>query len=209
MKTSFEMRTRSVGPYHMNAYVLVCPTTRRSVLIDPGDEPETLQEMLKDTRPIAILLTHTHMDHVGALAEMRNRLKVSLLIHRGPHAEGFASEADVSIEDGDTLQVGEHALRIYHSPGHIDDQVCYALEGDHRVIVGDTIFEGGPGKSKSPEAFQTTLKTLGNVVLPWPDETVCYPGHGPSFRLGDHRSEIEAFVRKDHGAFFGDATWSM
>ena len=55
------------------------------------------------------------------------------------------------------------------------------------VIVGDTIFEGGPGKTWSPEGFQTTLTTLRKVVLPWPDETVCYPGHGPSFRLGDQR----------------------
>jgi glyoxylase-like metal-dependent hydrolase (beta-lactamase superfamily II) len=53
------------------------------------------------------------------------------------------------------------------------------------------------------------LKTLRNVVLPWPDETVCYPGHGPSFRLGDQRAAIEAFVGKDHGRFFGDAAWDM
>jgi len=209
MPTSLELRTRPVGPYHMNAYALVCPTTRQSVLIDPGDDPDTLQEMLKDTRPIAILLTHTHFDHVGALDEMQARLKTSLLLHRGPHAEGFEVEADLWVDDGDTLQVGEHTLRIFHTPGHTADQVCYAIEGDSRVIVGDTLFEGGPGKTWSPEDFQTTLKTLREVVLPWRDETICYPGHGTFFRLGDHRQEIEAFVRKDHGEFFGDATWGM
>jgi glyoxylase-like metal-dependent hydrolase (beta-lactamase superfamily II) len=119
------------------------------------------------------------------------------------------SEADYWLEDGDTLRVGKHTIQIVFTPGHTADQVCYAIEGDSRVIVGDTIFEGGPGKTWSVEGFQTTLKTLREVILRWSDDTVCHPGHGPSFRLGDHRHEIEAFLGKDHGEFFGDATWEM
>jgi glyoxylase-like metal-dependent hydrolase (beta-lactamase superfamily II) len=113
MPTSLELRTRQVGPYSMNAYALVCPATKQSVLIDPGDDADALQEMLKDTRPIAILLTHTHFDHVGALTEMRSRLQVQLLLHHGPHAEGFEAEADYELEDGDTLRVGENTLRVF------------------------------------------------------------------------------------------------
>ncbi len=82
-------------------------------------------------------------------------------------------------------------------------------ERDHRIIVGDTIFEGGPGKTWSAAGFARTLQTLGTVVLAWPDETICYPGHGPDFRLGDRRALIETFLAKDHCAFFGDATWRM
>jgi glyoxylase-like metal-dependent hydrolase (beta-lactamase superfamily II) len=77
------------------------------------------------------------------------------------------------------------------------------------VIVGDTIFAGGPGRTGSAEAFRTTLNTLRTVVMPWPDDTVCYPGHGPSFRLGDIRLAIDAFLQKDHGDFHGDAEWGM
>lgn len=209
MSTSLELRTRQVGPFSMNAYALVCPVTKQSVLIDPGDDADILQEMLKDTHPIAILLTHTHFDHVGALAEMRSRLQVQLLLHQGPHAEDFATDADFWLEDGDTLQVGEHTLQVFFTPGHTADQVCYAIEGDSRIIVGDTIFDGGPGKTWSADDFQTTLKTLRDVILRWSDDTVCYPGHGASFRLGDHRAEIEAFLQKNHGTFFGDATWGM
>lgn len=209
MSTLLELRTGQVGPYQMNSYALVCPATKQSVLIDPGADADTLQAMLKDTHPIAILLTHTHLDHVGALVEMRSRTKAQLLLHRGPHAEGFTGKADYWLEDGDTLQVGEHTLSVFYTPGHTADQVCYAMEGDARVLVGDTIFGGGPGKTWSTEDFQTTLKTLRDVILHWSDDTVCYPGHGASFRLGNHRAEMEAFLRKDHGAFFGDATWGM
>lgn len=205
----WELRTQSVGPWPMNTYVLVCPTTRQSVLVDPGAEPETLAEILADTNPIGILLTHTHPDHVGALEEMRARLKVAIMAHPGPHFEGMRLDVDRTLHDGDAVQVGEHALRVYHTPGHIPDMLCFALEGDHRIVVGDTIFEGGPGKTWSAEDFQTTLQTLREIILGWPDDTVCYPGHGPHFRLGDRRADIEAFLSKDHGGFFGDATWDM
>jgi len=209
MNKKMELITRQVGPWGMNTYALICPNTNQSVLFDPGDDPDTLQEMLGDSTPIAILLTHTHMDHVGALDEMRQLLQVPLMAHPGPHAEDIELKADHWLNDGDTVQVGDHTLTVHYAPGHIGDQICFAIEDDHRVIVGDTIFEGGPGKTWSNEDFKTTLNTLKNVVLPWSDDTVCYPGHGPYFRLGDIRADIEAFINKDHGDFFGDATWDM
>ncbi|MBI4788716.1 MAG: MBL fold metallo-hydrolase [Chloroflexi bacterium] len=204
-----ELRTRQVGPWGLNAYALACPETQQSVLIDPGDEPDTLQDMLAGTVPTAILLTHSHLDHVGALDEMRARLEVPVMMHAGPHAGNIQLEADRWLAHGDSVQVGNHTLRIYDTPGHTADAICIAIAGDERIIVGDAIFEGGPGKTWSPEAFQTTLRTLREIVLPWPDETTCYPGHGPAFRLGDKRRAIEAFLAKNHGAFYGDATWEM
>jgi hydroxyacylglutathione hydrolase len=204
-----ELRSRSVGPWPMNTYALVCPTTLQSVLIDPGADPETLLDMLTGSQPTAILLTHTHPDHVGALDDMRARLNVPVRAHPGPHYEGMELDVDRALSQGDQVQVGQHDLRVVHTPGHIPDMLCYVLEHDQRVIVGDTIFEGGPGKTWSPGDFQTTLRTLRQVVLAWPDETLCYPGHGPRFRLGDRRADIEAFLARDHGDFFGDATWDM
>lgn len=206
---TLEVRTRSVGPWPMNSYALVCPATRQSVLIDPGAEPDALQDLLAGSQPVAILLTHTHPDHVGALAEMRARLGVPLLAHSGPHFRGLRLDADGVLLGGDRMQVGAAALNVYHTPGHLPDMLCFAVEGGPTVIVGDTLFDGGPGRTASPEDFQTTLQTLRAVVLAWPDQTLCYPGHGPAFRLGDRRAAIERFLAADHGAFFGDATWDM
>ncbi len=206
---AMELRIRQVGPWPMNSYALVCPTTRQSVLIDPGADPDTLQEMLSDTLPVAILITHTHPDHVGALDEMRAKLNVPVMAHSGPHFEDMPLSADRWLNHGDGVSVGQYRLKVYHTPGHISDIICFAIEGDNRIIVGDTIFEGGPGHTGSAERFQTTLKTLRDIILHWPDDTVCYPGHGPAFRLGDRRAAIEAFLAKDHGEFSGDATWEM
>ncbi|HMN27194.1 MAG TPA: MBL fold metallo-hydrolase [Caldilineaceae bacterium] len=206
-QTQLELRQRQVGPWPMNTYALICPTSQASVLFDPGADPDALAAMLAGSHPVAILLTHTHGDHVGALAEMRQRLGVPLMGHRLAAQKGYA--LDRQLEHGDTVAVGNHRLRVYYAPGHIDDQICFALEADQRVIVGDTIFAGGPGRTGSPEAFRTTLNTLRTVVMPWPDETVCYPGHGPSFRLGDIRPAVNAFLQKDHGDFHGDAEWGM
>ncbi len=207
--SKLELRVRQVGPWPMNAYALICPTTGKSVLIDPGAEPDSLQEMLAGSSPVAILLTHSHEDHILALSEMRQRLKQPLMAFVAPQGQRPDFEVDRQLDSGDIVQVGDHGLRVYHTPGHIDDQICFYLVGDHRAIVGDTIFEGGPGKTWSNAGFQQTLITLRDVVLPWPDVTVCYPGHGPSFVLGEKKAAINGFLARDHGDFHGDATWDM
>jgi len=126
------------------------------------------------------------------------------------HAEGMENRqvaADVWLRGGERLPVGDRHVTVTHVPGHAPDQLCFGCEQDHRIIVGDTIFDGGPGKTWTVQAFETTLNTLRKIVLAWPDETECFPGHGASFRLGDIRSRVERFVGRDHGDFFGDATW--
>lgn len=209
-KTSgLNIRMSQVGPWGVNAYALVCSGTRKSVLIDPGAEPETLTRLLEKSEPTAIILTHSHSDHVGSLAEMRRRLQVPLLAHPGTHAGGTHLDAERWLGHGESIRLGNQRILVQHTPGHSTDQISLLVESQHDAVVGDTIFPGGPGKTWSAEEFQTTLATLQTIVLLWSDETVCYPGHGPSFRLGDKRRYIEAFLQKDHGAFFGDATWDM
>ncbi|MDM8528273.1 MBL fold metallo-hydrolase [Anaerolineales bacterium HSG24] len=200
------LKMANVGEWDMNSYALICPETKQSVLIDPGDDPDKLMTMLGDSRPVAIWLTHTHHDHVGALDEMRQRLKLPVYAHPGKHV--VDPQANHWLEHGDVVHVGNHRCEVYYTPGHIGDQICFALQNDTRIIVGDTIFEGGPGKTWSHVAFVQTLNTLRDVILPWPDESVCYPGHGPHFVLGDKRAKIEMFLARQHPRdFFGDAVW--
>lgn len=204
-----KMVCRQVGAWSLNAYVLICTATRQSVLVDPGAEPDTLQEMLEGTRPKAILLTHSHPDHIGALDAMKKRLGIPVKAHPGKNGLKSPIRADQWLENDDTLSVGHHALRVSHAPGHTEDQICFAVQDNNTILVGDTLFDGGPGRTWSVEGFKQTLGTLHDVVLRWPDETICYPGHGPHFCLGDKRAEIERFLQKRHGDFFGEAEWGM
>lgn len=198
-----KLRKQSVGPWAMNAYVLVCPVTNESVLIDPGDEPALLDKLILGSSPKAILVTHNHPDHIGALQEMRDKLKLPVMAY----GDSPAFKTDRRLMDGDRVVVGRHHIQVHHTPGHTADQICFRVVEGHQAVVGDTIFKGGPGKTWSSRDFQVTLNTLRQVVLAWPDDTICYPGHGPHFRLGDIRDRVVRFTEKDHGRFYGDAEW--
>lgn len=207
MTNSLILNSAEVGPWPMNSYALICSETKQSVLIDPGDEPDKLMAMLEGSKPTAILLTHAHPDHVGALETMKARLNAPVYMH--PADSPMMVMADAWFVGGDAFVLGEHTLRIIHTPGHTDGMLTLMLP-DQRAIVGDTIFQGGPGKTWAPHYFAVTIETMKHIVFQWPDETECFPGHGPSFRLGDERPAFEAFLKRKHPPdLCGDVTWEM
>lgn len=191
----------------MNAYALICPTTRLSVLIDPGADSAALENLLAGTTPIGILVTHTHPDHIGELEHMRKHLQVPVFSKGPPHFADAKIHTDRVLHAGDTFAVGDQTVRVYATPGHCIDMLCFEVMGTTTMLVGDTVFAGGPGRTSSAANLATTVQTLNNVVLKWPDATICYPGHGPSFTVGEKRQVMTAFANKNHGAEFGDLEW--
>ena len=197
---------KAVGPWPMNAYVVICEATQTSAIIDPGADAETILATAQGTRIDKILLTHGHGDHIMALDEIRQASGAPVYLHP-QDAERFGIEYDLPLQGGESLQLGNLNLRIIHTPGHTPGQCCFDL-GDGRVVVGDTVFVGGPGRTNSPADFGTTMQTMQQIVFRWPDETRFFPGHGPSGTIGEERPAFEAFVARGWPPdLMGDVAW--
>lgn len=197
---------QEVGPWPMNAYILIDEDSNTSAIVDPGADANKLLSLVEGTQVAAIFITHGHADHVGALDEVKGATNAP--VYMNPiDAEGFQIKFDKPLQDGQPIAVGGQQLRAIHSPGHTPGLTCLDLD-DRRMLVGDTIFVGGPGKTWSGEDFTTTMGTMEKIVFSWPDETRFYPGHGPSGVIGQERPAYESFVARGWAPdLHGDVTW--
>ena len=197
---------KAVGPWPMNTYVVIDESTNTSAIVDPGAEAETILSLVEDTQVAAILITHGHADHIGALGEIKAGTNAPVYINQ-LDAEGFNLDFDISLLDGQIILIGDQQVRAIHTPGHTPGMTCLDL-GDGRIVVGDTIFVGGPGKTWSKKDFATTMRTMQDIVFTWSDETIFCPGHGPSGVIGQERPAFEAFVARGWSRkLYGDVTW--
>lgn len=200
----FELLTRPVGPWPMNCYIVTCVETGATAVVDPGADAATILEGI--SRVELIVVTHSHRDHIGALAEVKAATGAPVYLH--PADGRPEAPYDVALHDGMELPLGNLRLRAIHVPGHTPGQTCLDL-GDGRVLVGDALFPGGPGATRTPEDFATTLRTLREIVFRWPDETRFYPGHGSAGTIGAERPAFEAFLARARPAeLCGDVTWA-
>jgi glyoxylase-like metal-dependent hydrolase (beta-lactamase superfamily II) len=194
-----------LGPWPMNSHIVADEETGSGVIIDPGEDAQTILDAVNALQIEKILLTHGHMDHVGALDEVKNALNIPVHIHPAD-AVTFSLSHDVPLSDGEVITLGNSSLQVVHTPGHTEGQCCFIV--DHRVVVGDTVFVGGPGKTWSPEGFATTMKTMETIVFAWADETEFFPGHGPSGTIGSERPAFEKFLSKGWSEnLYGDVVW--
>jgi glyoxylase-like metal-dependent hydrolase (beta-lactamase superfamily II) len=194
-----------LGPFDTNSYILTCPLTGDSVLVDaPGEASEVLKAT-KGTNPRYILITHNHMDHIGALLELKSRLRITIGAHR-LDAKGLPLRPEILLEDGEKVSFGKMSLKVFHTPGHTPGSLCFWV-GNH-LISGDTIFPGGPGKTKSPTDLKLIIESITSKIFVLPDDTAIYPGHGDSTIIRKEKEEFAIFSSRPHDPkLFGDVLW--
>ena len=195
----------SLGPYGTNTYILVCNVTTQSVVVDAPGEAEEVMAALSGTIPQYILITHNHMDHTGALVQLKKSLNVPVAAHISD-SQGLPLSPDLNLKQGDVVAFGKIRLEVLQTPGHTPGSLCFYRAP--YLISGDTLFPGGPGKTWSPAAFMQIVSSLTQKIFTLPDDTKVYPGHGDGTTVGKAKKEFGLFSAKPHDPdLCGDVTW--
>ena len=202
---SIRIEKLQLGPYGTNAYLVVCNKTSDSLVVDAPAEADTIVNLLRGTNPRYILLTHDHMDHIGALAELREDLKVPLAANSADSAR-LSPAPEILVNDGDRLTLGSLTFTVLHTPGHTPGGICFYTS--NHLFSGDTLFPGGPGKTWSPDALRQVIESIKTKILVLPNDTQIYPGHGEITVLKKEREEIDIFDSRPHDSeLCGDVLW--
>ena len=191
-----------VGMLGTNCYIIGCEATGIGAVVDPGAESERVLEELEKLNLNCqyIILTHGHMDHIGEVGEVRAATGAQVLIHAAdadrlvnpgrfstlPVGESKPGGADRILQHGDEINVGTIKIKVIHTPGHTPGGICLNL-GDN-LITGDTLFAESIGRTDlSGGSYTDLISSIKERLLIFPDETVVYPGHGPSSTIGTER----------------------
>ena len=197
---------RVVSEFQENSYLIGCEETGQAALVDPGDEPDTIWQMVEASglTVIKIINTHAHVDHVGAVVAMQEKTSAPFYLHPKDqfwldHLEEsclmFSVTApptptiDHEIEEGQVIEVGDLRLKVLYTPGHAEGHVSFYVEDESAVLSGDALFAGGIGRTDLPGGdFDTLIRSIREQLFVLPDETRVYPGHGPATTIGAERS---------------------
>lgn len=200
-----------VGRLFSNSYLLYDSDQMEGILIDAGDEAESIMNLIElcDVKVRGIYLTHGHFDHVLAVRDLREELGCGFYIHerdaetlsRVPADARYFLGIDVDpppdpdgwVSDRQILRVGKYRVKIIHTPGHTPGSVCYLA--DEVIFTGDTMFAGSIGRVDLPGgSLRDILNSINEKILSLPDHYVIYPGHGPSSTIGVER-KLNPFLR--------------
>jgi glyoxylase-like metal-dependent hydrolase (beta-lactamase superfamily II) len=200
-----DVRAFTVGPFQENTFVLRKEGSDEALLIDPGDAAEQLTEALEklNAKVVAILITHTDVDHVGAVAPLAKatgapvycpKLEVERLKDIMGHVsipgigpyEGYDPEH--TVEGGEELMLADMRIEVVATPGHTEGHVTYAFPDEKVIASGDVLFQGSVGRSDRPTGdHQTLIDSIATLLERYPDDTLVLPGHMATTTLGKER----------------------
>ena len=208
VESPVEFSILPVTPFQQNCTLLWCEDTRRVAIVDPGGEPDRILARIEALKlePESILLTHGHLDHVGATGDLKARLGVPAI---GPHRDdAFWIDAlpdqcrmfglppvtpfqpDRWLHDGDTVAVGRESLETIHCPGHTPGHVVFFHRASQLAQVGDVLFQGSIGRTDFPRGNHAQLlRSIRDRLFPLGDAVRFIPGHGPMSTFGDERRD--------------------
>jgi glyoxylase-like metal-dependent hydrolase (beta-lactamase superfamily II) len=184
----------SVGPMDNNAYLLRCRATGEQLLVDAANEAERLVALAGPDGLATVVTTHRHLDHWVALQDVLAATGARSLAH-ADDAEGLPVPP-VAVAGGDTVRVGECELEVIHLVGHTPGSIALLYTdgspaGTPHLFTGDSLFPGGPGRTTTPENFDSLMTDLEEKIFGrLPDDTWFYPGHGKDSTLGKERPAI-------------------
>jgi glyoxylase-like metal-dependent hydrolase (beta-lactamase superfamily II) len=193
-----------VTAYQQNCSLLICQQTNKAALIDPGGDIDVLLAAVKQegVELESILVTHGHLDHVGGVAELAEKLALPIIgpqqaddfwiknlpeqvrVFGFPHSDSFTPTR--WLNDGDTVKVGEEVLQVIHCPGHTPGHVVYFSETARVAWVGDVLFKGSIGRTDFPKGdHQTLINSIKNKLWPLGADVAFVPGHGAMSTFGE------------------------
>jgi|SRR3989338_601813 len=197
------LETICVGTMQVNCYILASDKDSSGIIIDPGDDRNQIEKALNKYRikPAFIINTHGHIDHIG----LDDNFGVPVYIHRqdaallkdpklnlsGFLATSFSVKSNLKfLEDKDNIELQRLELEVIHTPGHTPGGISLLMKKplDKILFTGDTLFYHGIGRTDFPNADETLLiKSIKEKLFNLSDDTVVYPGHGPSSTIGEER----------------------
>lgn len=196
----------TVGPFQENCYIVGDEETRTGALIDPGDEAARIALTVERTGLAIgqIIITHAHIDHVGAIAPLVDEYLCPVVMHEEAEAIlktvpqqammmgfrfGKVPEVDRHVGDEEVLEVGSLRLRSLYTPGHAPGHLAFYEEEQRIVFSGDALFAGSVGRVDLPGgSMEVLMQSISERLLTLPDETRVFSGHGPETTIGRERT---------------------